>query len=404
MQDVWHDLKRVYFDRALGRLDPQALPADVEASPPYVGTSVFDSFAAAAGYPEQVPGNPSTLTFGRTLVPVTVDWNAVRDELAGRRIPAFTAGEVWWGNNSGAKKSLDKPEGYLGRAVATGHVVVQPLHTVTAVSFDEKRRVYVVDVTHTDEAYQTLATETFTSHRLFMAAGSLGTTKLLVRARDTGALPKLNDFVGTRWNTNGDMAAFRFASTSAIPQGGPATVKITDFGAPGNPALIELGSQRVPSFFASNPTLQPFVGALFTIGFGVPTGAGAFRYDSTSDTVVLDWPSDGAANVFSRVTQILSSPSFPGVPFLLPMAQAQQTTVHPLGGVPLGLATDLHCRLRGYHGLYAVDGSVLPGPAAATNPSLLITALAERCMDFVTRHLSDADDDVTPGDSGDVDD
>ena len=107
------------------------------------------------------------------------------------------------------------------------------------------------------------------------------------------------------------------------------------------------------------------------------------------DAVVLDWPADGAANVYQRVTSILTAPTFPGQPLVLPIAQSQGLTLHPLGGVPLGMATDEYCELRGYKGLYAVDGSILPGPAAATNPLLTITALAERCMAHITRVIAE---------------
>jgi choline dehydrogenase-like flavoprotein len=61
--------------------------------------------------------------------------------------------------------------------------------------------------------------------------------------------------------------------------------------------------------------------------------------------------------------------------------------LHPLGGVPLGLATDLKCGLIGYDGLYAVDGSIVPGSAAVANPSGLIAALSERCMKEMSRDV-----------------
>jgi cholesterol oxidase len=390
MEDVWTDLRRKYFAQALTRLAPEPISADVLASDYYRGTRLLAAFATAAGYPEETPEDPSTLTFGQTSsVPVIVDWTKVRDEIAGTRVPAFILGETYWGNNSGAKKSLDARDGYLGRAVATGNVDLKPLHTVTAIAHDPKTGFFTVSVTHTDEAYNVLETLSFTSRHVFMAAGSLGTTKLLVRARETGALPRLNDAVGTRWNTNGDLAHFRFVSPTFLPQGGPAGVKITDFREAGNPVVLEQPSLRVPDAFASIPSLQPFLGAVLMIGLGVPTGKGLFHYETSSDMVILDWPLDGAANVYNRVTSIFTDPAFPGTPLVLPMAQSQQTTFHPLGGVPLGLATDTFCRVRGYRGLYVVDGALVPGAAAVTNPTLLITALAERCMDHVVGDLVD---------------
>jgi cholesterol oxidase len=183
------------------------------------------------------------------------------------------------------------------------------------------------------------------------------------------------------------MAHFRIVSSEPLPQAGPGGIKITDFSDPENPVVIEAPPLRVPTFFESDASLRPFRGAMLTIGFGVPTAHGLFTYDADADTVVLDWPPDGASNVYERVTGILSDPAFPGTPVILPQAQSQGTSFHPLGGVPLGLATDSYCGLRGYEGLYAVDGSIVPGAAGVANPALLITALAERCMDHIVRQL-----------------
>jgi cholesterol oxidase len=378
MQKLWRELDRRYFELALSRLDPAPIPSDVLATPYYAGTNALNAIAAALGYPPEDPAQPATLTFGRTIAPQMVDWNKVREEMAGVRAPAVIRGDGWWGVNSGAKNSLDLPEGYLGKAVASGYAELRPLHTVTDVSFDPRTKLYTVQAVQTDEAYNTLATMTFTTRRLILAAGSVGTTKLLVRARDTGALPALNEHVGTRWSTNGNTVLPRILSAEPMPQGGLAGVKITDFSAPGNPLVIENLPQRVPAYFAQVPELAPLFGAVMVVALGVPTKYGSFRFDAARGVVVLDWPADGALNVFERLSQITAN--MPGVPVPLTQAQAQRSTLHPLGGVPYGLATDDDCELKGYSGLYVVDGSLLPGAGAVSNPSLLITAMAERCM------------------------
>jgi cholesterol oxidase len=222
-----------------------------------------------------------------------------------------------------------------------------------------------------------------------MAAGSLGTTKLLVRARDTGALPLLNQFVGTRWSTNGNTAHLRIVKQGTLPQGGTAGVKITDFAQPATPVVIENLPAPLPAYFANIPSFLPFFGAMMTIGIGIPSAFGSFSYDAATDSVVLDFPADGAQNVYERVNAVLTNPNLPGTPFILPMASAQATTLHPLGGVPLGLATDLDCQLKGYKGLYAVDGSIVPGATAVANPSMTIAAMAERCMKKIAERAAD---------------
>ncbi len=386
MQRIWVELSSKYFARAERALAPAPTPPAVLATEYYRGTRLVSALALAAGYRQEDPNHPATLLFGQSNAPTTVDWDKVADEIAGRRVPAFILGETNWGNNSGAKRSLDKPEGYLGRAIATRHVTVKPLHTVTDVAYDRDRKLYAVSVVETDVDYRVIARRTLTTRQLFLAAGSLGTTKLLVRARDRGQLPKLNRHVGTRWSTNGDQGHFRFVSDSFLPQGGPAGNKLVDFRDAKNPVIIEQPPLRVPASFANNPQLNRFFGAVFTIGFGIPSATGNFRYDAAQDTVRLTWPPDGAKNVYDRVTSLLTDPALGGQPFILPIAQSQGATFHPLGGVPVGLATDAHCGLRGYRGLYAIDGSLVPGASAVANPALIIAALAERCMDHIVGH------------------
>lgn len=163
-------------------------------------------------------------------------------------------------------------------------------------------------------------------------------------------------------------------------------------------ALENLPQPR-PAYFQTQPKLQPFYGAVEIVGIGVPAQTGNFHYNAATDTVELTWPQGAAHNVWQRFYDIWSK--FPG--YLLPTtnadgsagapapvlneAQATAFTLHPLGGVPLGLATDLKCGLAGYDGLYAVEGSIVPGSAAVANPSALIAALSERCMNQMAKDV-----------------
>lgn len=398
MQQVWTDLNALYFRRALTRLGASPPPADVLSTVYYQGTTTLYNFFGSLGYPEYDPKKPATENQHRSYAPVIVDWEAVRDELDGSRVSSVINGEAWWGINSGAKKSLDTSEAYLGRAISTGLTEVKALHTVADITYDASKKLYTITAVHTDEAYNTLETLKFSTPNLIMSAGSLGTTKLLVRARAKGALPQLNNYVGTRFSNNGNTGGFAFVKSGTtgpadeLKQGGPAGVKILDTSVPSQPVALENLPQPRPAYFQTQASLKAFYGAVEIVGIGVPAQTGTFTYDSGSDSVVLSWPSGAAHNVWQRFYDIWSK--FPG--YLVPTtnsdgtpgpaapvlgeAQATAFTLHPLGGVPLGLATDLKCGVKGYDGLYAVDGSVVPGSAAVANPSALIAALSERCM------------------------
>jgi len=75
-------------------------------------------------------------------------------------------------------------------------------------------------------------------------------------------------------------------------------------------------------------------------------------------------------------------------------------TAHILGGCAMGDsaetgAIDTQHRLFGYDGLYVIDGSAISANPGV-NPSLTITALAERAMGFIPDRAEASDDDAAP--------
>src|SRR5881227_2968451 len=71
-----------------------------------------------------------------------------------------------------------------------------------------------------------VATKQISAKYLFLGAGSIGSTSLLVRARETGKLPALNDEVGKGWGTNGNVMLGRanhiWDPTGTVQSGMPA--------------------------------------------------------------------------------------------------------------------------------------------------------------------------------------
>jgi cholesterol oxidase len=357
------ELNRVYFPRVRAMLSASAMPDDIYATDPFTHARAFDEQMKQAGFPTR----PVRTTF---------NWSRVRGELAGRLRPSAVIGESSFGNSNGAKHDLT--QNYLPAAVATGNVRISPLTEVVSITEGPGGRGYVLRVRQHEASGGIVAERELSCEQLFLAAGSINTTRLLVRARDTGALPELNDQVGTCWGGNGDAFAYRgfdgpIGASQAAPCASTAFIH-EGFGMP----------IRVENWYALAFNGEPYL-SQFSVAVDMDN-RGTWTYDRASDEVrMFDWgpeknlgPENAAAGV-SRA--LIGKGAAPPAPVLPPTGG----TAHPLGGCVIGRATDLYGRIAGYRNLYAVDGSLVPGNAGGANPSLLITALAERAMDDIIK-------------------
>ncbi len=287
-------------------------------------------------------------------------------------------GEAGYGNNHG-KRSLD--ETYLADALGTGLLTIHALHVVTRIRTNPSGG-YVVDVDRIDVKGNLLETKVFTCTHLFVGAGSVATSELLVRARGKGDLPDLNRAVGTKWGPNGDIFV-ALDNPLAHPTGAKqCTIPSHAF------ATTDAAGRRVVSEFAPMPVGIP-IWQSFIIVIADNPEAGHFTYDSATDSASLVWkrsqntPSIAAAkHVFDQVNLHAHTEYSDVLKFKNDSLFGDQITYHPIGGVPLGEATDDYGRIREYPGLYVVDGSLIPIGIGA-NPSLSITALAERNIEHV---------------------
>ena len=98
---------------------------------------------------------------------------------------------------------------------------------------------------------------------------------------------------------------------------------------------------------------------------------------------------NGVTRAFARRTDGVPQASFNETLF------GMATTAHILGGVPMGRGpadgvVNVRCEVFNYPGLYVVDGSIMPANPGI-NPSLTITALAEYAMS----HIPDQDQTAT---------
>ncbi|MBH0779125.1 GMC family oxidoreductase [Nocardia sp. NEAU-351] len=357
------ELDRVYYPRVRQMLRLDALPADLYGTAPFTHSRAWDDQVRKAGY-EPIPNDS------------IFDWNVVRAELSGASRPSATAARSNLGNSNGAKFDLNK--NYLRYATETGKSTIFPGHRVDAIAQEPGGR-FVVTVTKLAPTGAQLGTRTLTCDRLFLGAGSIGTSELLVRARATGTLPELNEHVGEGWGTNGDVVLARGASAvGGFGQGVPSASRIFDE----RTVPVTLENWYIPGI--------PFeTGALASLGMVLDPTRTGFGYDPATNGVGLTWSArnrdettEAARAVDHRIAEAAGAMFEYGA---LGYDANALFTAHPLGGAVLGKATDAYGRVHGHRGLYVVDGAAVPGSTATVNPSLTITALAERNIENIVR-------------------
>jgi cholesterol oxidase len=347
-----------YFPRATAALGVNSVdPAWFETADCYQYARVSRKTAANAGY-------------GTVFVPNVYDFHYMQHEQADTVPRSALASEVIYGNNYG-KRSLDKS--YLAAAAATGKLTISPLHTVTSVA-PAAGGGYSVQLTQIDASGAVLAHKTVVADRVFFAAGSVGTSKLLVSMKAQGQLADLPSTVGANWGNNGNVMVARagWDQTGALQSGMPA-LGIDNWADPSGPVFAEI---------APFPAGIDLLINLYLAITKNPNRA-RFQFNSSTGKVDLTWtaaqiqPSiDAAKRVFDKINAKAGT-IYRSDLFGVGKIWGDDLVYHPLGGCVLNQATDNYGRLPGYSGLYVVDGSLIPG-STGVNPFVTITALAER--------------------------
>ena len=281
--------------------------------------------------------------------------------------------EGGYGNNYG-KRSLDKT--YLAEALGTGLLTVLSLHTVKRIERAPDGS-YVVTCDEIDIDGNVLETKELTGRSLFLGAGSVGSTELLVRARETGTLPDLNESIGTGWGPNSDIFVARTQLESVLTGAMISMVPATGF--------RTTDHEGKPFFSMPIPFPTGFETHIsFAICMTESREAGHFTYDAATDSAQLVWSASqqdpavqAARSIYDQLNA--SSGSSYRADFFEGSEFGTTSTYHSLGGCPLNEATDGYGRIAAYPGLYVIDGSLIPVTLGA-NPALTVTALAERNM------------------------
>ena len=353
----YDDMQSRWYPAVLSELPASPVPSDVFESEPYRATRLFMEHAEAAG-----------LTAEHNML--AIDWDLVRAELSGDMPVEATAGDYIYGLNSGAKGSVDRT--YLARAESSGLVDVRPLHQVTAIAADGAGG-YRVECERIDERGEVLERMTFLAPALFLAAGSIHSTRLLVEARARGDMPALTSEVGQRWGHNGQHIHMRTdIGVDVGPyQGGPPTAVIRSFDNPVAPVTVEHGA--APFGYECNCMVCP--------SSSLNDGFGSLDWDASQMRTVLRWDAANGETGVRAGEWVSAQLNMHTAGTQAPLIGAtRRSTFHPLGGVTMGFAADTFGRVHGYRGLYVVDGALIGGSTPTANPAWTIAALAERAM------------------------
>ncbi len=364
-----------------------------------------------------------------TIAPRVAVSFAERVNAAGIAQPACTrCGDCCGGCNVGAKNTVALT--YLPDARRHGAELFTHIK-VRYVSKGKDDRWRVAFAILTVDGRAVVREGEITADIVVLAAGTLGSTEILLRSREQGLA--LSDRLGRRFSANGDIIAFGWGAKpviNAVGIGHPAKIEGREVGAAVS-GQIEYRDQgelareltvqegvlpsaiapALPLLFIPNGRL---LGALQSLIKGVYNGpfahlqtffavshdsaSGAFHLES--DRLSLRWPGAKDEPTYQRLDTKLtalvtqSGGTYVKNPLAGTIMGHQPATAHPLGGCGMGTErsdgvvnhkgqvfdgaascsnTDVHA------GLYVIDGAIIPR-SLGCNPLFTITALAERTM------------------------
>ncbi len=424
-----------HYDRVERAIGVQPYPFDTA---PYDATPKTRAFADAARELDldwSLP--PLAVSFAPVPGEAPVVGEPLREEhpnLHGRtRTTCRLCGECVIGCNYGAKNTLDF--NYLSAAQRAGaDLRIRCEVRSIAPRAQGGYRIEYVEHAAEREGEETdtwaLPRRTLTADRLVLAAGTLGSTYLLMRNRS--ALPGLSARLGTRFSGNGDLMTIVTRIRRDVDPGrGPtitSAVRVDDALDGGEGRGFYLEDAGLPPFLSwllhvveapggvrrAAPLMRGAVkarlrrprathlsgdlaqllgeasfsaGLLPLLGMGrdVPDGVMRLR----DGRLEVRWRKQGASQeLFDRMRELSRqlAGALGGKYLDNPVWHLNRlATVHPLGGAPMGRTpaegvVDSRGEVFGHPGLYVVDGAAVPGPVGP-NPSLTIAALADHSAD-----------------------
>ena len=415
----WREELAPYYDQAKRMLGVQDYPHFTAAD------AVMKEVAEDMGVGDTFHPTPVGVFFGG---PGQTEHDTVPDPYFGgagpARVPCRNCGECMTGCRHNSKNTLAK--NYLHLAEARG-AEVHPMTTVTRVRPTD--RGYEVTGKFTKSKRRGLPKKVFTAEQVIFSASALGTQRLLHELRDRGDLPGVSDRLGELSRTNSESILGAIAPDRTVDYS--LGVAITSSFHPDEHTHIE------PVRYGKGSNAMSLMQTVLTDGGGPEPRWQTWLKEMWKEKAnlfdlydVKHWSErtvialvmqtvDNSITTFTRPSRFLgrltgrrylTSRQGHGVPnpTWIPVANQavrkmaeitggkaggsigepfnRPLTAHFIGGCTIGESPadgviDPYQRLYGHPGLHVVDGSAISANLGV-NPSLTITAQAERAMAF----------------------
>lgn len=411
----WKSELKPYYDQAKRMLGVVENPLRTASD------DVMEKVANDMGVGETFHPTPVGVFFGG---PERTGGEQVADPYFGGAGPERTTcigcGECMTGCRHNAKNTLVK--NYLYLAEQQG-AVVHPLTTVTRVRPLDGGG-YRVDARWTKaKLSRRTATKTLTAEHVVFSAAALGTQKLLHRLKATGDLPKISDRLGLLARTNSEAIlgaiapdldtdySLGVAITSSWHPDDHTHVEPVRYGKGSN--AMSLMQTVLTDGGGSRPRWQTWLKEMWVQRRSVRKLYDLRHWSERTVIALVMQTEDNSITTFPKKTPfgwMMSSEQGHGKPNPTWIPVANETvrrmasllggtpggsigepfnrplTAHFIGGCTIGESSetgvvDPYHRLHHYPGLHIVDGSTISANLGV-NPSLTITAQAERAMAF----------------------
>ena len=403
----WRQELAPHFATAKQMLGVVENPLDTPAD------SVMRSVASSMGVPESYHPTPVGVFFGEPGVEVD---DPYFDGEGPRRAGCTACGNCMVGCRFNAKNTLDK--NYLFFAQRNGAEVFAE-HTVTDI---ERSGDGWTVTTQRSGAWFKKGTRTFRARQVVFSAGALGTTRLLLELVDKGRLPNLSHRIGYQTRTNsealvGAVAKTRdvdysegIAITSSIHPNAETHIEPVRYGR-GSNALGLLATILVDGGPGMSRQMR-FLGQALRHPITFLRSLSVWHWSERGIILLVMQTRDNSLRMLRKKgrfrTRLTTEQGFgePNPTYIPEANEAARlaakemggtggstlnevlfdtpTTAHILGGAPIGPdahhgVIDSYHRVFGCEGLHVVDGAAI-GANLGVNPSLTITAMAERAM------------------------